>query len=100
MVDPRSRTVDTMVAQTTAAQMDDLPTIVVVDDTPEILDLLSLVLADEGFQVVCCSEANGALDVVVAERPALVIVDLTMEGVPTWGLVDAMVADPRTRHIP
>jgi len=36
----------------------------------------------------------------VAERPALVIVDLTMAGVSTWGLIDALIADPRTRHIP
>jgi len=39
MVDPGSR-----IANTMAARHDELPTIVAVDDTPEILDLLTMVL--------------------------------------------------------
>jgi DNA-binding response OmpR family regulator len=74
--------------------------IVVIEDTQEILDLLSLVLTDEGYQVICCQEARQALDTVVAERPALVIMDLTMDGVRAWDLVDALVADPRTERMP
>jgi CheY-like chemotaxis protein len=74
--------------------------IVVIEDTQEILDLLSLVLTEEGYQVVCCQEASQALDTVVAERPALVIMDLTMDGVRAWDLVDALVADPRTGRTP
>jgi DNA-binding response OmpR family regulator len=74
--------------------------IVVVDDTAEILDLLTLVLSDEGYHVVCCPDGRQAFDTIVTERPALVIMDLTMDGVRSWELVDAVVADPRTARVP
>jgi DNA-binding response OmpR family regulator len=74
--------------------------IVVVDDTADILDLLSFVLSDEGYQVVCCPDGRRAHDTIVAERPALVIMDLTMDGVQSWELVDALMADPRTARMP
>lgn len=74
--------------------------IVVVDDTAEILDLLTLVLSDEGYQVVCCRDGRTALDTILTEQPALVIMDLTMDGVQSWELLDALVADPRTAATP
>ena len=80
--------------------MIDQPKIVVVDDTPEILDLLSVVLADEGFDVTCCDDAHRAIDLVADAGPALVILDLNMAGVSTWGLVDALASNPRTSRTP
>jgi CheY-like chemotaxis protein len=50
--------------------------------------------------VVCCDIADRAVDLIVAERPALVIVDLTMAGMQSWALVDALAGDPRTRRTP
>lgn len=80
--------------------MSDQSSIVVVDDTPEILDLLAVVLADEGFDVICCDVAEQAVEVIADASPALVIVDLTMAGMQSWGLVDALTSDPRTRQTP
>jgi CheY-like chemotaxis protein len=74
--------------------------IVVIDDALEILDLIEVVLTDEGFQVVVCTVAAEALDTVAAERPDLVIADLRMAGVHRWELVDALIADPRTGRLP
>lgn len=74
--------------------------IVVIDDTAEILDLLDVVLSEEGFRVVPCQVAAEALDVVAAEQPALVIADLKMAGVQQWELVDALIDDPRTGQTP
>ena len=74
--------------------------IVVVEDTPEILDLIATLLTDEGYQVIACSEAPLAVDTVAAERPALVIADLRMAGVERWELVEALQADPRTARTP
>src|SRR4051794_18704140 len=75
-------------------------TIVVVDDTIEIRELLAEVLGLEGFRVVPCPDPRAALDTVAAERPALVIVDLTMAGVDGLAVVDQLAADPRTRATP
>jgi CheY-like chemotaxis protein len=75
-------------------------TVVVVEDTAEILELISVVLTDEGYRVVPCPDAVQALDTVVDEQPALIIADLRMAGVGRWELVDTLTADPRTGHVP
>jgi CheY-like chemotaxis protein len=78
----------------------DLPKIVVIDDTPEVLDLLEILLSDEGFDVVRCQHASDALTTVVAHAPVLVIADLKMAGVERWELVDSLISDERTAHLP
>ena len=75
-------------------------TIVVIDDTPEVLELLEILLSDEGFEVDRCQEASLALETVAASEPALVIADLKMAGVDHWELVDALMTDQRTAHLP
>lgn len=80
--------------------MSELSKVVVIDDTAEILDLIEVVLGEEGFSVISCQDAAIALETVAAERPALVIADLRMAGVERWELVDALLADPRTGRTP
>ena len=71
-----------------------------IDDTPEVLDLLEILLSDEGFHVVCCQDAAVAVDTVASTQPVLVVVDLKMAGVDRWELVDALMTDVRTKHLP
>jgi DNA-binding response OmpR family regulator len=58
----------------------DLGTIVVVEDDPNIADLVELYLRREGFRVLQTTDAVGALDVVDRERPRLVVLDLGLPG--------------------
>ena len=58
----------------------DLGTIVVVEDDPNIADLVELYLRREGFRVLQATDAGGALDVVDRERPRLVVLDLGLPG--------------------
>jgi CheY-like chemotaxis protein len=74
--------------------------IVVIDDTPELLDLLEILLSDEGFEVIRCQSAADALDTVTSAAPVLVIADLKMAGVERWELVDTLMSDERTAHVP
>lgn len=74
--------------------------IVVVDDTPEILDLIEAVLTDEGYEVLLCQEPPRAVEVIAAERPALVVLDLRMEGVGEWELVERLKSEPALAEIP
>jgi CheY-like chemotaxis protein len=85
---------------TTSDLVNSASKIVVIDDTAEILDLIDVVLTDEGYEVVACQDAAEAIDTVALERPALVIADLRMAGVHRWELVDALIADPRTGRMP
>lgn len=58
--------------------------ILVIDDSPELLKVLTLLLTENGFQVL--TAANGAigLRMVDEHRPDLVILDLSMPGVDGW----------------
>jgi CheY-like chemotaxis protein len=78
----------------------DVRKVVVVDDTPELLELIASVLTDEGYEVVACQDAVRAAATVVHEAPALVILDLRMAGVGDWQVLDELRADPRTVETP
>jgi len=54
--------------------------ILVVDDEPDMRCLLTGVLRAEGFEAVAAAEGQAALDRVMAEAPAAVILDLRMPG--------------------
>ena len=54
------------------------PTILVVDDDPDIRTLLRRVLGRAGYQVREAADGVQALEEVASERPALVLADLMM----------------------
>ena len=57
-------------------------TILIVDDDPEILDLLDLILTDEGYNTVTAKDAASALDAVATRniRPDLLLADYNLPG--------------------
>ena len=63
------------------------PTILVVDDEPQIVGFLSSLLEDEGYRV--CNACNGreAIHILEREAPQLVISDLTMPDIDGHQLV-------------
>ncbi len=61
--------------------------IVLVDDDPDLLRLISIRLRTEGYDVKAVESAAEALDVVPQFRPELVITDLRMEGMDGIGLL-------------
>ena len=52
--------------------------VLVVEDEDVLRELLEIVLADEGYEVRCATSAARALDLVTAERPSLIIFDITL----------------------
>ncbi|MGE3267694.1 MAG: two-component system response regulator [Chloroflexota bacterium] len=74
--------------------------IVVIDDTSEILELIEVVLEDEGYEVIRCQDQTQALGIVIAEQPSLVIIDLRMAGVSQWELVDTIFTHQQTARVP
>jgi two-component system response regulator GlrR len=61
--------------------------IVLVDDDPDLLRLISIRLRTEGYDVKAVESAAEALDVVPQFRPELVVTDLRMEGMDGIGLL-------------
>ena len=52
--------------------------ILVVDDDPQILELIQIVLEDEGHLVTTFTSPQEALEAVGARRPDLVLLDIVM----------------------
>src|SRR5436305_500938 len=59
---------------------DSRATVLVVDDSEICLDMARLALEDNGFRVVTVQGPSGFLETLEAERPDIVLMDLTMPG--------------------
>ena len=69
-------------------------TILIADDDPTIVRLLSLTLEPQGFRLLTASDGETALRIARAERPALVLLDWQMPGADGIAVTRALRADP------
>lgn len=60
--------------------MSDQPRILVVDDDADLLKLLTIRLANEGFEVATASSGEAALKLLASFQPRAVVTDLKMDG--------------------
>src|SRR4030042_4914880 len=74
--------------------------ILVVEDVPNILELLEVTLRFKGYPVVTALNGQAALDRIAEERPALVITDILMPKLDGFALVQKLRNDPQTSNIP
>ena len=58
--------------------------ILVVEDDPDLLSLVEMILADAGYRVFTAPEGRAALACVAREMPALVLLDMRMPGMNGW----------------
>jgi len=77
-----------------------MPTILVVEDEPAILELLKVNLADAGYDVRAAPDAETAQAVVNATLPDLVLLDWMLPGQSGLAWAKQLRADARTRDIP
>ena len=54
--------------------------LLVVDDEPQILQMISGILQDEGFEVITAPDGETALKLVGEEAPDLVLLDIALPG--------------------
>jgi putative two-component system response regulator len=78
----------------------ELPTILVVDDTPDNLELMVGLLRDS-YRVLVAHSGDRALRLVAGERPPdLILLDIMMPGMDGYEVCQRLKAEPRTRDIP
>ena len=76
-----------------------MPTVLVVDDDKDIVDLVRYNLRKEGYKVLTASDGNSALDQAAA-MPDLIILDVMMPGLNGWEVVRRLRAATKTSAIP
>ena len=74
--------------------------VLIVDDEPNILDLLRDVLEDEGFTVITASNGAAALYLIQRSPVALVRTDLMMPFVSCVDLARQLHSNPQTATVP
>ena len=76
------------------------PRVLVVEDNPVNLELVTELLEQEGCQVLSARSAEEGLRLAAAERPDLVLMDLQLPGMTGYAATSRLKADPNTAAIP
>jgi len=74
--------------------------ILVVEDVPNILELLDVTLRFKGYPVITASNGEEALEIAPQETPALVITDIMMPKMDGYTLAFNLRRNPETSDIP
>jgi DNA-binding response OmpR family regulator/anti-anti-sigma regulatory factor len=75
-------------------------TILIVDDSPRNLGVLSEMLSGAGYEVAAAMSGARALDLAKEALPDLVLLDVRMEGIDGFEVCRRLKADPTTSEIP
>ncbi len=74
--------------------------ILVVDDTPENLRLLSKALTKKGYAVQGVADGSTALKIVNSAPPDLILLDIKMPNMNGYEVCQCLKANPQTQEIP
>ena len=77
-----------------------MPTILVVEDEPAIVELLRVNLADAGYGVTTAADAEAAHAALKDALPDLVLLDWMLPGQSGLALAKELRSNPRTRELP
>ncbi len=74
--------------------------ILCIEDEPEMIDLIRLILGRRGFEVAGAAGGRAGLQAVRETLPDLVLLDLMMPDMDGWEVYQQMKAEEATRDIP
>ena len=74
--------------------------ILCVEDEPEMIDLIRLILGRRGFEVKGATGGQEGLKMIHSEPPDLILLDLMMPDMDGWEVYQQLKADEKTKHIP
>ena len=75
-------------------------TILIVEDNLLNLELVTDLLAAEGYSTRQAHNGEEGLRLAQLEPPSLILMDLRMPGMDGYAALRALKADPRTAHVP
>ncbi|MBI5238040.1 MAG: response regulator [Deltaproteobacteria bacterium] len=74
--------------------------ILVVDDEPDILNLLDYNLKKAGFKVLQAKDGPEAIELAVKKKPSLVLLDIMLPDMDGTEVLKRLKSDPLAKHIP
>lgn len=74
--------------------------VIYVEDEPEMIDLVRLILKRKGFEVIGANGGREGLAMIRQQLPDLVLLDLMMPDMDGWEVYQQMKSEVKTRNIP
>jgi DNA-binding response OmpR family regulator len=74
--------------------------ILVVDDEPDVVEVLRLVLGKNGYEVLTAAAGMDALTTAQSALPDLILLDIMMHRMDGWEVLKLLKLDERTSAIP
>ena len=74
--------------------------IMVVDDEKEIRELLSIYLAEDGYEVIAAASGEEAIELAQNEEPQVILMDVKMPGIDGVEACKRLKGAERTKSIP
>lgn len=76
------------------------PSILTIDDSPEIHDLIDVRLAPEGVTLLHATDGDEGFEMAASHMPDLVLLDIVMPGSSGFEICQRLKSDPATASIP
>ena len=73
--------------------------ILIVEDVPNVLELLEVTLRFKGYSVITAHNGEEALEVIENQRPVLIVTDILMPKMDGYAFVQKLRLNPETRDI-
>jgi len=74
--------------------------LLVVEDIPNVRELLEVTLRFQGYEVITATNGQDALDILESEKPALIITDILMPKLDGFAMMQELRSNPKTQEIP
>ena len=74
--------------------------VVCIEDEPEMIDLIRLILGRRGFELIGAMGGREGLEAIRRTKPDLVLLDLMMPDMDGWDVYQQMKADDDLKDIP
>jgi DNA-binding response OmpR family regulator len=74
--------------------------VLVIDDEPEMLNLVKYTLEHAGFEVHTCDNGRQAWDEIAKVRPDVLVLDVMLPGIDGYSLQLKISQEPTTKDLP
>ncbi len=84
----------------TKAQTPEKQVVLIVDDEPDLVNLIDLLLDKKGFATLKAFSGKECLDILRKQIPDLILLDVRMEPMDGWQALEQIKKNPETKSIP
>ena len=75
-------------------------TVLIVDDSPDIVAMVSYSFARAGYDCITASSGRECLDILTVRKPDIILLDVVMEPLDGWSTLKEIKKNPDTKKIP